>query len=424
MLTFVMALIGFVGAVAQPPDEIRNPNLGNVDYFVADPYDQLSHATEEHINEQLKSLRKATTCELAVAIIHTTGDLSIEDYSYRLFRRWGLGRADKNNGVLLVVATDDRTARIEVGTGAEGALPDITVGKIMRNAIVPALKDGNINQAVASGVDMIASVLVQPEVAEELRSRHTDGAIDKIQAINRDTLWNFFGITAICVFIFMLVMFVIDLSRMRRRDPYAKAIIIRPHLATYWWGSLLSCGMALPMAVVMWLIYRHSRNVPEKCENCGANMRKLDEESDNAYLTPSQDFEERLGTVDYDVWVCPDCGTVERFPYVENQLKYRKCPHCSTVAMRLSMDKTVTPATTRREGHGERIYVCEYCHGTHREGYVIPKRVDAAAAAIAAGAVAGMLSRGRGPGGFGGGSGSSGGFGGGHSSGGGATGRW
>ena len=424
LLTLVLTIVGLAGAVAQPPDEIRNPNLGNVGYFVADPYDQLSHATEEHINQQLKSLRKATTCELAVAIIHTTGDLSIEEYSNRLFNRWGLGRADKNNGVLLVVATDDRTVRIEVGAGAEGALPDITVGKILRNSIVPALKDGNLNQAVAGGVDMIAEVLVQPEVAAELRSSHTDGAIDKVRAIDSNTIWNFLGITAICVLIFALVMMLIDLFRIRGVHNYTKAMILRPHLTTYWWCAGLSFGLALPIAIVMWLVYRRARTVPMKCGNCGATMRKLDEESDNAYLTPSQDFEERLGTVDYDVWLCPECGSVERFPYVEHQLKYRSCPHCHTVAMRLSMDREVQPATTHREGHGERVYTCEFCHGTLSEGYVIPKKVDAAAVALAAGAAASVLGRSGRRGGGGGGGGFGGGFGGGRSSGGGATGRW
>ncbi|MDE5902936.1 MAG: TPM domain-containing protein [Muribaculaceae bacterium] len=423
LLAVVLIICGMAGAVAQPPDEIRNPNLGNIQDFVADPYDQLSRATESHINDRLVELRKTTTCELAVAIIHTTGDLSIEDYAYTLFRRWGLGRADNNNGVLLVVATDDRTARIEVGSGAEGALPDITCGKIMRDAITPALKDGSINQAVSNGVDMIYEVLTQPEVAEELRSAHTDSAADRIRAIDGDTIWNFLWVTAVCVFLFTLVMFFIDLFASRKHDHYRRAMIWRAHLQTYWWGAVLSCGLALPLALIAWWLYRHLRDVPEICDSCGAKMRKLPEDEDNAYLSPSQDLEEKLGTVDYDVWLCPECGTVERFPYVEHQLKYRKCPDCGTVAMGLVMDKVVQPATTQRAGHGERIYQCQFCRKTHREGYVIPKKVDAAAAAITAAAIGAAMSRGGGGGGNGGGP-TPGGFGGGHSSGGGATGRW
>ncbi len=423
LLAVVLIICGMAGAVAQPPDEIRNPNLGNIQDFVADPYDLLSRATESHINERLSELREATTCELAVAIIRTTGNLSVEDYAYTLFRRWGLGRADNNNGVLFLVALDDRKVRIEVGSGAEGALPDITCGKIVRTAVIPPLKDGNVNQAVSSGVNMIYEVLTQPAVAAELRHGHTDTAADRIRAIDGHTIWNFLWVTAICVVAFTLVMFFIDLFVSRKRDNYRRAMIWRAHLSTYWWGTLLSCGLALPLALIARHLYRHSRELPEICDSCGAGMRKLPEDADNAYLSASQDLEEKLGTVDYDVWLCPECGTVERFPYVEHQLKYRKCPDCGTVAMGLVMDKVVQPATTQRVGHGERIYQCQFCHATRREGYVIPKKVDPAAAAMAAAAIGAAIGRGGNGGGNGGGP-TPGGFGGGHSSGGGATGSW
>ena len=218
-------------------------------------------------------------------------------------------------------------------------------------------------------------------------------------------------------------MFFIDLFVSRKRDNYRRAMIWRAHLSTYWWGTLLSCGLALPLALIARHLYRHSRELPENCDSCGARMRKLPEDADNAYLSASQDLEEKLGTVDYDVWLCPECGTVERFPYVEHQLKYRKCPDCGTVAMGLVMDKVVQPATTQRVGHGERIYQCQFCHATRREGYVIPKKVDPATAAMAAAAIGAAIGRGGNGGGNGGGP-TPGGFGGGHSSGGGATGSW
>lgn len=156
-------------------------------------------------------------------------------------------------------------------------------------------------------------------------------------------------------------------------------------------------------------------------------MHRLNEEEDNALLTPSQDFEEKLKTVDYDVWECPSCGTVERLPFKAKQMKYSPCPSCGTVAMCLSGTRTIQPATTRSEGTGVKVYECKFCHHKEERPYVIPKKEDPAAAALAAGAILGSMNgrRGRrgGGGGFGGG-GFGGGFGGGSTGGGGASGGW
>lgn len=421
MALLLMLFVGIANLHAQLPEELPNPNVGNPQNYVSDPNGMLSSSTKRHVNEVLDNLRHNTTAEMAVAVIRTTDDLPIEEYSYRLFKHWGIGKSDNNNGLLLVVAIDDRQAKIEVGSGAEGVITDMAADKVLRNALVPAMKEGNLNQAVANTVDDLYEAMTEADVAEELRSNRPEGAMSEVRAIDGDVIFSFIGVVAICVFLFVLAMFFIDFFSARKRDNYRRAMTWRPHLPIYWWGALFSCGLALPLALIARHLYRTSRFKPEICDSCGAKMKRLPEDEDNAYLSASQDFEEQLGTVDYDVWLCPECGTVERFPYVEEQLKYHKCPECNTIAMNLVMDKVVDEPTTTREGHGERIYQCQFCRHKRREGYRIPKKVDAAAAALAAGAVAGMMS-GRNSGGNGGGF--NGGFGGGHSSGGGATGRW
>lgn len=420
LLAFLALFItGMLSSAAQKPSELPNPNIGNPNNFVADPYNHLSERTKHYINSKLSDLRKKTTVEGAVAIINTTGDLSIEDYAYELFSDWGIGQTDVENGILLVLAVDDLTARIEVGSGAEGVVTDIAAAKMLHKGLVPPMREGNINQGVSNTVDMIYDACTAPDIAEELRSDHQIGAMARVRVIDKEIIFNFLWVLAVCVFLFTLGMFIIDFLHARKRDNYRRAMTWRPHLPVYWMCAVLSCGLALPLAFIAWRLYRHSRDKREICDTCGAKMNKLSEEEDNAFLSASQDFEEKLGTVDYDVWLCPECGTVERFPYVERQLKYRKCPDCGTIAMNLVMDKVVDPPTTRKEGHGERVYQCQFCRHTHREGYTIPRKTDAAAAAIAAGAVAGMMR-----GSSSGGGGFTGGFGGGHSSGGGATGRW
>lgn len=419
MLLAVSAI--WLGVAAQSPESLPNPNVGHPDNYIADPAGQLSAQTKREVNSRLDALRKRTTCEVGVAVVNSLDGMTIEDYSYELFRHWGLGKKDNNNGVLLVISPAEKAARIEVGSGAEGVLTDISCANIIRNRIVPAMKRGNLDMAVTGAVGDIYAALTDPAVAGELRSAQGEAGLSRIKALDKDVLWNFLVLVAGCVFLFTLVLFISDFSGTRRRDNYRRAMTWRNHMRTYWWGSLLSLGTALPIAILAYILYRHARDVAELCDTCGGKMKKLPEDKDNDYLSPSQDFEEKLGTVDYDVWLCPKCGTVERFPYVERQLKYQKCPECHTIAMNLVMDKVVDPPTTKNDGHGERLYQCQFCRHTRRENYRIPKKVDDSAL-LGAAVIGSALGRGGRGGGFGGGS--MGGFGGGHSSGGGASGHW
>lgn len=103
-----------------------------------------------------------TLCELmepkaqiAVCIIATTGNLSIEEYSIRLAEKWEVGHKGKDDGVILVVAKNDRKLRIEVGRGLEGVLTDAKAGAIINNIIVPKFKLGQFSSGVRSGIDAI-----------------------------------------------------------------------------------------------------------------------------------------------------------------------------------------------------------------------------------------------------------------------------
>ena len=84
---------------------------------------------------------------------------SLEDFSMRVAERWKIGRKGFDNGVILVVARDDRKVRIEVGYGLEGRLTDLTAGRIIRDRIVPEFRAGRFDQGVLNGVTAIAEVV-------------------------------------------------------------------------------------------------------------------------------------------------------------------------------------------------------------------------------------------------------------------------
>jgi uncharacterized protein len=424
-ILFLVAAVAMGFARDYTPAEVTNPNVADRRVYVADPGNLLDPATKARVNSTLYSLRQQTTAEVAVAVVPSIGDMPIEDFSEKLFTSWGLGKEDKDNGVLIVIAPEQRRARIQTGYGAEGVLPDISCKRIIDSAIVPNMKNGDLDAAVEASASAVASAMSDPAVAEELRSANKEAWDEATSPVTGEDIRTFVTWVVVILFLFALGMFGYDLYNTRGKDRYRQAMTWHNHRKAYWILALCSCGLGIIPALLAEWRYNRTRNKPIKCSYCGTKMKKLSEKDDNAYLTPAQDFEEQLNTVDYDVWKCPECGSVERYPFKISQTKYSECPKCHTVAMCLVQDHTLIPATTRRTGEGERVYECQFCHHQNRTRYRIPKRDDgAAAAAIAGGILGAAASSRRGGGGFGAGGGFGGGFGGGSTGGGGASGGW
>lgn len=108
-----------------------------------------------------KELEDTTSAQSIVVIIPTTDGVPISDYALNLFRTWGIGQKDKDNGLLLLIALNDRTWRVEVGRGLEGALPDALTNRIMESLAMPEFSTGNyplgILNAYSSFADTIAT---------------------------------------------------------------------------------------------------------------------------------------------------------------------------------------------------------------------------------------------------------------------------
>lgn len=85
---------------------------------------------------------RKTTAEVVVAVVSNTGDLTIEDWSQQTFESLGIGKKDKDNGLLLVIATAQHEARLNTGYGLEGVLPDITCSRILRGLVNPKMAQG------------------------------------------------------------------------------------------------------------------------------------------------------------------------------------------------------------------------------------------------------------------------------------------
>ena len=107
------------------------------------------------LEAKLSNFQSETSNEISVVTIKTLGGDSIETYATALFREWGIGGKEHNNGVLILAVIDDRKLRIETGYGLEGALPDLLTKQIQESEIIPEFKTGNYVSGLNKGVDAI-----------------------------------------------------------------------------------------------------------------------------------------------------------------------------------------------------------------------------------------------------------------------------
>ena len=132
---------------------------------VLDMTGTLSQTEEAELDGICRDLEASGKGVLVVAIVPTLDGDSIESYSNRLFKSWGIGSKDKNDGVLLLVSIGDRKVRIETGYGVESILPDGRCGEIIRREIIPKFKAGDPGGGVIAGARSVVAVLERGEAA-------------------------------------------------------------------------------------------------------------------------------------------------------------------------------------------------------------------------------------------------------------------
>lgn len=125
-----------------------------------------SAAQKADLESFLRSVEGATTAEIAVVVVPTIRDTDIDTAAGKLFSLWGIGKKDKDNGLLLLAAIEDRKIRIEVGYGLEGALPDARTGRILDEQVIPRFKEQKFAEGLIAGAVVLAGVVAQESKTE------------------------------------------------------------------------------------------------------------------------------------------------------------------------------------------------------------------------------------------------------------------
>jgi uncharacterized protein len=148
-VVLLLCLSAFAFALDFPPLTGRVVDQANV----------MTPESRSELETKLKDLEDKSSIQLVVATVKSLQGGDIETYANELFRNWKLGEAQKNNGVLLLIAPNEHKVRIEVGYGLEGTLTDALSSVIISSAIVPRFKAGDFSGGISRGVDGIISVL-------------------------------------------------------------------------------------------------------------------------------------------------------------------------------------------------------------------------------------------------------------------------
>ena len=418
IISLVMLATAWVSGLcaARTIDDIPNVHVADRTRFVSNPDNILSSEAEATLNAMLDSLWRRTSAEAVVVVVDELDGGDADSFATELFQKWNIGKRDNSNGLLYLVSREDRKTVIRTGYGMEGVIPDIIAGRIIRSIANPRYSDGDFDSGTLAAIGELSRIITTPGATEELMSKfkNDDGATafhgPNMQEIM--TAWTTLGIVlAIGYAIAILAV----MRRNRKQSLYQRYQALSSLTVAGGAVSLLGMGIPLPVFLLQLLLLRRTRTKPRRCPNCHTKMHRLDEKADNAYLTPAQDTEEQLNSVDYDVWLCPQCGETDILPYIVKNSTYKVCPNCKARTLAFVGDRITAKPTTRSEGRGIKEYVCRNCGKTTYVPYSIPRIKEPPIV---------ILPPGGGNGGFGGGSFGGGSFGGGMTGGGGASGGW
>ena len=148
-LLFVFLLSALALTAQDIPPRPSPPKLVN------DLANQLSPTEEAQLEQKLVAYNDSTSTQIAVVIIPTVGEYPMADYAFKLGREWGVGQEDKNNGIVLLWAPDDRKVFIATGYGMEGTIPDAIAKRIVSQEIIPEFKNKMYFRGLDRGVDAI-----------------------------------------------------------------------------------------------------------------------------------------------------------------------------------------------------------------------------------------------------------------------------
>lgn len=189
-----------VDAQAIPDNNAIQQGLPALDQPIIDQANLLSATDNQQLSQTIRSLYQSGKAQIGIVIVPTTGQEPLFDYAMRIADRWQLGSAKQDNGLLMVIAVNDRKIQILTGYGLEGILPDAVTYRIIQNHMTPYFRQNQYVIGIQSGLDQISQILNQdPQIA---RQAADDLRQQQAQAHRQQGATNSLGLLGIMIAIF------------------------------------------------------------------------------------------------------------------------------------------------------------------------------------------------------------------------------
>ncbi len=464
LLSFLLSCLNLFGQdepKAFTLSDIPNVQLGDSTRFVSDPLHYLSGDELRSLDKTLHDIRLTYNVDFAIVLVSSIGDEPIEDFSFELFRSWGLGQKGKDTGLLLLVVLEQKRLRFETGYGLEGIIPDAFLGQVIRNDLAPNFKRGSTALGLYLAIGRIAKRFEANKeellLGAEARPHQRRGADnDREQRVPSSAIFYFYSFFLLFIYISILYRLYTTKQNVKRqrdarrlfpnvdkslsRGRAIALVLLLPYLFFSLTSELSANGYAFAIAlftvlglyqiVLYYYGKRYKKYIEDlamHCPNCGQVSLEMTPNLEGK-LTKQEQVEYEIKSKTFTCYHCTHCAHDEVVPELVKPSKYTLCSKCKTLAV-----APVGRKSFRYEGarYIRTEYKCLYCgNDSHKDSRDKREDVENLAQGLLMGALLGSsMGRGRGGftsggGGFSGGGFSGGSWGGGFSGGGGASGSW
>ncbi len=158
-IAIILLTAGIVAAAAGFPGAQSYP--ARPQGYVTDTARVLNNSDRRAIEQLAYQLEQRTTAQLAVVTVDSTQPETIEQFANKLFEKWGIGQKGKDNGVLLLMAKNDRKVRIETGYGIEGIITDLIAHRIIEKIMIPRFRADRYSTGLREGAEAIMSLIAK-----------------------------------------------------------------------------------------------------------------------------------------------------------------------------------------------------------------------------------------------------------------------
>lgn len=334
-------------------DQVPDPK--NRNSSVSDPNDFLSESDEAVLNQLINAVEDSASAQIAVVVLPSIGEDSPKEFATRLFNKWGIGMAEKDNGLLILTVMDQRRTEFETGLGTESILTDAICYRVGMQELVPHFQKGDYGVGLIAAVNKFKYYLENPNNIAEIDDQ-TYRSSDK-----GGWLSILFGHSIFNAIFHLLTLVFVYRGLNSKEDAYDKYMSLRK--SRMWFFLIL---FPIPYIFVWWFVGRKMKELrygKRFSTKTGSELRLIPEKDEDQYLQKGQITEEEIGVADYDVWANDnDADDILILRYTKGNKQYRRCPKCSFITYYNSHSQTLVSPTYSSTGLKEVTNDCKSCH--------------------------------------------------------------